>query len=60
MKNIINRKIMEVDNMKFVKGMIVGTLISAGVVMAYTDSMSGTRKKMMKKGKQFAKKLGMM
>lgn len=46
--------------MKFVKGMIVGTLISAGVVMAYTDSMSGTRKKMMKKGKQFAKKLGMM
>lgn len=46
--------------MKFVKGMIVGTLISAGVVMAYSDSMNGTRKKMMKKGKQFAKKLGMM
>lgn len=46
--------------MKFVKGIIVGSLISAGVVMAYTDSMNGTKKKMMKKGKQFAKKLGMM
>lgn len=45
--------------MKFVKGMIVGTLISAGVVMAYTDSMNGTKRKMIKKGKQFAKKLGM-
>lgn len=45
--------------MKFVKGMIVGTLISAGFVMAYTDTMNGTKRKMIKKGKQFAKKLGM-
>ena len=45
--------------MKFVKGMIVGTLISAGVVMAYTDTMNVTKRKMIKKGKQFAKKLGM-
>ena len=45
--------------MKFVKGMIVGTLISAGVVMAYIDTMNGTKRKMIKKGKQFAKKLGM-
>ena len=45
--------------MKFVKGMIVGTLISAGVVMAYNDTMNGTKRKMIKKGKQFAKKLGM-
>ncbi len=59
MKNIIKNNL-EVDNMKFVKGIIVGSLISAGVVMAYTDSMNGTKKKMMKKGKQFAKKLGMM
>ena len=34
--------------MKFVKGMIVGTLISAGVVMAYTDTMNGTKRKMIK------------
>lgn len=46
--------------MKFVKGMILGTLISAGVVMAYSESMSGTRKKMMKKGRQFVRKMGMM
>lgn len=46
--------------MKFVKGMIVGTLISASMVMAYSESMNGTRKKMMKKGRQFVKKMGMM
>lgn len=46
--------------MKFVKGMIVGTLISAGVVMACTDTMNGTKKKMIKKGRQFARKMGMM
>lgn len=46
--------------MKFVKGMIVGTLISAGVVMACSDSMSNQRKRMIKKGRQFARKMGMM
>lgn len=51
---------MEVFNMKFVKGMIFGTLISAGVVMACSDSMSGQRRKMVKKGRQFARKMGMM
>lgn len=46
--------------MKFVKGMIMGTLISAGVVMVWSDSMSSQRKRMMKKGKQFVRKMGMM
>ena len=46
--------------MKFVKGMIVGTIISAGVVMACSDTMSSQRKKMMKKGRQFVRKMGMM
>lgn len=46
--------------MKFMKGMIVGTIISAGIAMAYTDSMSGTKRKMIKKGRQFAKKMGIM
>lgn len=46
--------------MKFVKGMIMGGLISAGVVMACSDSMSNQRKRMMKKGKQFARKMGMI
>lgn len=51
---------MEVCSMKFVKGMIVGTLISAGVVMACSDNMSSQRKRMIKKGRQFARKMGMM
>lgn len=46
--------------MKFVKGMIMGTLISAGMVMIWSDTMSSQRKRMMKKGKQFVRKMGMM
>lgn len=46
--------------MKFVKGMLVGTLVSAGIVMMCTESMSGGRNKMIKKGKQFARKMGIM
>ena len=38
-------------NMKFVKGMVVGTLLSAGIVMMYNDGMDKNRKKIMKKGK---------
>ena len=44
--------------MNFVKGMVVGTMISAGIMMMYTDGMS--RKNIMKKGKQMAKKMGIM
>ncbi len=47
-------------NMKFVKGMIVGGLISAGVAMMCTDTMQPSKKKMVKMGKQFAKKMGIM
>lgn len=44
--------------MKFTKGMIIGGMITAGIMMLYTDNMNA--KKMMKKGKQFAKKMGIM
>lgn len=47
-------------NMKFVKGMLVGGLISAGVAMMCSDNMSTNRKKMVKMGKQFARKMGIM
>lgn len=47
-------------NMKFVKGMVVGTLLSAGIVMMYQDGMESNRKKWVKKGRQFARKLGVM
>ena len=46
--------------MKFVKGMVVGTLVSAGIVMMYTESMSSNKKKMIRKGRQFARKMGIV
>lgn len=46
--------------MKLMKGIVIGTLISAGVAMMYTDSMNINKKKIMKKGKQMARKMGMM
>lgn len=47
-------------NMKFVKGMIMGGIVSAGAIMMYRE-MSGKRKRqMIRKGKQFAKKMGIL
>lgn len=47
-------------SMKFVKGMIIGGLISAGVAMICSESMQPSRKKMVRMGKQFARKMGIM
>jgi len=48
-------------NMKFVKGMIMGTVVSAGAIMVYKEMAGGNSKKqMIKKGKQFAKKMGIL
>jgi len=47
-------------NMKFVKGMLIGGLISAGVAMMCTESMQPSKRKMVKMGKQFARKMGIM
>ena len=46
--------------MKFVKGIVIGGLITTGLIMMYTESDMMNKKKIMKKGKQFAKKMGMM
>lgn len=46
--------------MKFVKGMIIGTAISAGIAMLYTESMGMNKKQIMKKGRKLAKKMGIM
>ena len=47
--------------MKFVKGMILGGMVSAGAMLVYTEMRGGnTKKNMMKKGKQDAKKLGII
>ncbi len=46
--------------MKFIKGLIVGTAISAGVLMLYTETNRTGKDKMMKKGKKIMKNIGMM
>lgn len=46
--------------MKFVKGIVIGGLITTGLIMMYTETDMMNKKKIMKKGKQFAKKMGMM
>ena len=45
--------------MKFTKGIIIGSMITAGIMMMCADDNMNT-KKMMKKGKQMARKMGLM
>lgn len=48
-------------NMKFIKGVMVGGLVSAGLVMMCTENNCKINKnKMIKKGKQWAKKMGVL
>lgn len=44
--------------MRFFKGVLVGTMVSAGIMMAYNGGMN--RKNLMKRGKQMAKKMGII
>ena len=46
--------------MKFTKGLILGGLLTAGVLMLCTEDWDMNTKKMTKKGKQFARKMGLM
>lgn len=47
--------------MKFAKGIVIGSLVSAGILMMYMDNnnMMNT-KKVTKQGKKFIKKLGII
>ena len=45
--------------MKFTKGMILGSMLTVGIMMMYSDDNMNT-KKMMKKGKQMMRKMGIM
>lgn len=44
--------------MKFAKGVIVGTLFSAGIMWMYSETMGKDSKKIVKKGKKFIKQMG--
>lgn len=46
--------------MSFFKGVILGTVISAGAWMLYSETTKTGRNKMMKKSKNFMKNMGMM
>ena len=46
--------------MRFIKGMIVGGMIAAGTAMICADGMCARKHKMMKMGKQFARRIGMI
>lgn len=46
--------------MKFVKGMVIGAMASAGIAMIYMESNGKMKRKVMKKGKQMAKKMGII
>lgn len=46
--------------MKFVKGFVIGGLVTTGMVMLMQDGNMINTNKMMKKGKKFAKKMGIM
>ena len=47
--------------MRFIEGMLVGSLITVGANLMCTDIIpKNDTKKMMKKGKQFARKIGLV
>lgn len=46
--------------MKFMKGILIGGIVTAGIAMMYAETMDQNKKRMMKKGKQFAKRMGIL
>ena len=47
--------------MKFIEGMLVGSMVTVGVTMFCTDWISkNDTQTLMKKGKQFARKMGLV
>lgn len=47
-------------NMKFVKGIVIGGIATAGAMMMYREMSGRSKKNMVRKGKQFAKKMGIL
>lgn len=46
--------------MKFTKGLLIGGLVTTGLIMMYNDKNMMNKNKMMKKGRQFVKKMGII
>ncbi len=45
--------------MRFMKGILIGGIVTAGIAMIYAESMEQGKRKVMRKGKQFAKRMGL-
>ena len=45
--------------MKFTEGLIWGSLITAGAMLMYSEGIDDNKKKMVKKGRQFLRKMGL-
>jgi len=56
---LIKKRKLKEEKMKFTKGIILGSVITAGIIMMYADNNMDT-KKIMKKGKQLMRKMGIM
>lgn len=46
--------------MKFIKGVMIGGLLTTGLIMMYTETGMMNKKTMIKKGKKIAQKMGIM
>lgn len=46
--------------MKFIKGLIIGSAVSAGIAMLYTESMNKSGRRMIRRGRKIAKKIGVL
>lgn len=46
--------------MKFMKGMMIGAAAATGIAMMYIESNNRTKRTIMRKGRQMAKKIGIM
>lgn len=46
--------------MKFVKGMLIGGMATVGAMYMYKEMNNKSKRQMIKKGKQFARKMGIL
>ena len=46
--------------MKFIKGVMIGGLLTTGMLMMYSEASNQTKKKVMKKGRNMLKKMNIM
>ena len=44
--------------MKFMRGVMLGTLLTVGTMMYFSEGVDTNKKKMVRKGKQMAKRMG--